>query len=66
MVLSHLAFFLSHGWGEEFEKTIACLEQFLKDFRKNNAHSGGACEPEGVACSCPVWGGEIDDMACRA
>ncbi len=49
-------FFLSHWWGESFVHTLACLEQFVKDFSDNwddshDARGGGMTEDTPI-CIC--------------
>jgi len=47
-------FFVSHWWGEPFVRTLACLEQFVKDFSKNSYDSDDA-RGGGMTIDTPIW-----------
>ncbi len=47
-------FFLSHWWGEPFVRTLACLEQFVRDFRYNFDDSDDA-RGGGMTIDTPIW-----------
>ena len=47
-------FFVSHWWGEPFVKTVACLERFIKDFKKNSNDEDDA-RGGGMTIDTPIW-----------